>query len=325
MQLDPGRDRRAPAPRPGARRCRRSGSRRRSARGPASSSGAKDSPFSLPPRIAWTPPSKARRPTLAEATLVALESLTKRTPSISATRSSRCGDAGEAAQALAHRFAVEPHRERRRGGGHRVVDVVLAEEAELGDREQRLAVVEDRSLGDGDLAVGRGAVAEGDAAPAAAEVDAGQLGVVGVVDGDVVVALVGEDPQLRRQVGLEVAVAIEVVRREVEEDRALGREGSWCPRAGSSRPRRPPSRPARSPRPARRAACRRCRPPRPARRRRGRCARAARPWSSCRWSRSRRRSDSAAPARQAPAPRPPRSPAPERPRSPAPPGEHPGS
>ena len=61
-------------------------------------------------------------------------------------------------------------------------------------------------------------------AGAAAEVDAGQRRVVGVVDGDVVVALVGEDPQLRRQVGLEVVVAVEVVGGEVEEDRALGRE-----------------------------------------------------------------------------------------------------
>ncbi len=83
--------RRAPARRPGARRWRRSGRRRRSARGSGSSSGANGSPFSLPPRIRWTPLSKARIPTTAEATLVALESLTKRTPPISATCSSRCG------------------------------------------------------------------------------------------------------------------------------------------------------------------------------------------------------------------------------------------
>ena len=133
-------------------------------------------------------------------------------------------DAGEAAQPLAHRLAVEPHRERRGGGGHRVGDVVLAEEAELLDRQQRLAVVEDRPLGQRDLAVGRRAGAEGEPPGAAAEVGAGQRRVVGVVDGDVVVALVGEDPQLRRQVGLEVVVAVEVVGGEVEEDRALGRE-----------------------------------------------------------------------------------------------------
>ena len=106
--------------------------------------------------------------------------------------------AGEAAQPLAHRLAVEPHRERRSGRGHRVIDVVLTEESELGNGEQRLTVVEDRAPGDGDFAVGRGTVAEGDTAPTAAKVDASQLGVVGVVDSDIVVALVGEDPQLRR-------------------------------------------------------------------------------------------------------------------------------
>ncbi len=56
-------------------------------------------------------------------------------------------DAGKAAQPLAHGVAVDSHRERRGGGGHRVGDVVLAEQPELGDREQRLAVVEDRPLG----------------------------------------------------------------------------------------------------------------------------------------------------------------------------------
>ena len=84
--------------------------------------------------------------------------------------------AGEAPQPLAHGVAVDPHRERRRGRGHRVLDVVLAEEAELGDGEQRLAVVEDRPLGNGDFAVGSGAVAEGDAPRAAAEIDAGERG-----------------------------------------------------------------------------------------------------------------------------------------------------
>jgi hypothetical protein len=101
---------------------------------------------------------------------------------------------------------------------------VLAEQPQLLYRKQRLTVVEDRPLGDGHLAIGPGAGAEGDPAGAAAEVGTGQLGVVGVVDGDVVVALVGEDPQLRRQIGPEVAVAVEVVGSEVEEDRALRRE-----------------------------------------------------------------------------------------------------
>ena len=151
-------------------------------------------------------------------------------------------DAGEGPQPLADRLAVEAHRQRRGGGGHRVGDVVLAEQTQLIGPQQRLAVVEDRPLGEGHLAIGAGAVAEGDPPAAAAEVGPGEGGVVGVVDRDVVVALVGEDPELRRQVGVEVGVAIEVVGREVEEDRALGARSSRCPRAGSSRPRRRSSR-----------------------------------------------------------------------------------
>ena len=59
--------------------------------------------------------------------------------------------------------------------------------------------------------------------------------VVRRVDVDVVVALVGEDPQLRVAVGVERAVAVEVIRASrLSSDRALGREGLACPRAGSS-------------------------------------------------------------------------------------------
>ena len=47
-------------------------------------------------------------------------------------------------------------------------------------------------------------MAEGDAAPAATEVDPGKRRVVAVVDSEIVVALVGEDPQLRGEVGVEV-------------------------------------------------------------------------------------------------------------------------
>ena len=43
-------------------------------------------------------------------------------------------DAGEAAQPLANRVAVDAHRERRGGSRHCVADVVLAEQAELLDR-----------------------------------------------------------------------------------------------------------------------------------------------------------------------------------------------
>ena len=124
----------APAPRRGGRRWRRSGRRRRSARGSGRAAARRARPSRCRRGSRGRRPRRRAMPTAAEATLVAFESLTKRTPPISATCSSRCGDAGEAAQALAHRLAVEPHRERRGGGGHRVGDVVLAEEAELVDR-----------------------------------------------------------------------------------------------------------------------------------------------------------------------------------------------
>ncbi len=190
----------APARAPSARWWRRSGSRRRRARPAGRPAARKARPSRCRRGSRGHLPSKARIPTAAEATLVAFESLTKRTPPISATGSSRCGTPAKLRRPSRDRVAVDPHRQRRRRRGHRVGDVVLAEEAELGDRQQRLAVVEDRPLGDRDLAVGGGADAEGDPAAAAAEVGAGGEGVVGVVDGDVVVALVGEDPQLRRQV-----------------------------------------------------------------------------------------------------------------------------
>ncbi len=156
--------------------------------------------------------------------MVALESLTKRTPSIVGDRLEPVRDAGEAAQPGADRVAVDAEGERRRGGRHRVLDVVLAGDAELLGPQQRFAVPEDRPLGRRHLAVGRGAAAELDPPRAAAEVDAGQLGIVAVPDRDVVVALVGEDAQLRLAVGREVAVAVEVIGRQVQEDRALGAE-----------------------------------------------------------------------------------------------------
>ena len=92
------------------------------------------------------------------------------------------------------------------------------------DLEQRFAVPEDRPGSRRHLAVGRGTAAELDPPRAAAEVDPGQFGIVAVPDRDVVVALVGEDAQLRVEVGGEVAVAVEVVGRQVQEDRALGAE-----------------------------------------------------------------------------------------------------
>jgi len=63
--------------------------------------------------------------------------------------------------------------------------------------------------------------AERDAPRAAAEVLDAEAGRR---DGDVVVALMGEDPQLRREVVLECAMAVEVVGLHVEQHRSLGRE-----------------------------------------------------------------------------------------------------
>ena len=92
--------------------------------------------------------------------------------------------------------------------------------------------------------------------------------------------------QLGRAVGLERAVAVQVVLGEVEQHRGLGRERLACPRAGTTTPRR------RRPRPAR--ACPGSDasgvPTLPATddrqpRRRGGRGRSARPWSSCRSSR----------------------------------------
>ena len=180
--------------------------------------------MSLPPRIAWTPPSKGAQPDRGGGDIGRLGVVDEADPAALGDQLEPVRNAGEAAQPLADGVTVDPHRERRSGGRHRVLGVVLAEEAELGDRQQGLAVVEDRALGEGDFAVGGGTAAEGDAAGAAAEVGPDQLGIVGVVDGDVVVALVGEDPELGGEVGLEIAVAVEVVRRQVEEDGALGRE-----------------------------------------------------------------------------------------------------
>ena len=65
---------------------------------------------------------------------------------------------------------------------------------------------------------------EADAPRAATEVPVPKLRRLAVVDRGVVVPLVGEDLELRRQVFVERAVAVQVVRGKVDEDRALRRE-----------------------------------------------------------------------------------------------------
>ena len=80
-------------------------------------------------------------------------------------------------------------------------------------------------------------------------------------DRDGLVRLAGEDLQLGGAVGLEGAVAVEVVLGEVEQHGRLGRERDACPRAGTTTPRRRRSCRARACRAARSAPCRRCPPP----------------------------------------------------------------
>ncbi len=98
--------------------------------------------------------------------------------------------------------------------------------------------------------------------------------------------LVLEDPQLRRAVVLEGLVAVEVIRREVEEDGDVRAGRCRCPRAGSSRARTRSrhSSPMRAVE-RRSAGGRRSRPRRRPCRRRGRSPRGARSSSSCRSSR----------------------------------------
>ena len=70
-------------------------------------------------------------PTVAAPTFVALESLTKSVPSISATVSSRCATPAKVRRPPNHGVAVDAHRESRGRGGHGVLQVVVADQAEL--------------------------------------------------------------------------------------------------------------------------------------------------------------------------------------------------
>ena len=143
-------------------------------------------PFRLPPAIRWTPPSNASIPTRADATLVAFESFTHVTPARRRHLLEAVRHSGERAQCLGDRRGVEPARERRGGGGRGVLEVVPAAQPDLLRRHgQRRERRQDR---------------------------------------DVAGTLVGEYPQLRVAVGLEGAVAVDVVRLDVQQHRALGRE-----------------------------------------------------------------------------------------------------
>ena len=129
-------------------------------------------------------------------------------------------EAAEGAQAGADGVGVHPARERHRRGGHRVLHVVVAAQAELGDRQQRLLVPP--QLAGAVRELGARAGAEADAAGAAAEVLDAEAERR---DRDRLVGLAGEDLELGRAVGVEGAVAVQVVLGEVEQDGGLGREG----------------------------------------------------------------------------------------------------
>ena len=120
---------------------------------------------------------------------------------------------------MATDVGVDSARQADGGRGHRVVQVVLAGKRDLVDSEQRLLVPPQVTGALRQLGVRAGAERHPPGAPAEvldAEVQRG--------DGDVVVALVGEHLQLCGDVVVEAGVAVEVVGREVEDHRGLGRE-----------------------------------------------------------------------------------------------------
>ncbi len=118
-----------------------------------------------------------------------------------------------------HGVGVHAPRERRGGRRHRVLAVVRPAQRQLVDAQQRLVVPPQLPGAVGELRAR--ARAEADPPRAAPEVLDAEPGRG---DRDVVVALIGEDPELRGPVGLECPMAIEVVGLEVEQDGALGGE-----------------------------------------------------------------------------------------------------
>ncbi len=94
-------------------------------------------------------------------------------------------------------------------------------QAEIGGVDQGLAVREDQPIDERHVAGLLASPAVGHPSRAATEVEIPEGGIGCVEDGDVVVSLIGEDPELGGEVGVQVAVAIEVVGRDVEQDPAL--------------------------------------------------------------------------------------------------------
>ena len=196
--------------------------RARSATAPASPS--KDSPLTEPPAIRCRPPSNASMPASAALTLVAFESLIQATPARSRTRSRRWGTPSKVRSPSATASAGQAARQRRGRRRHRVLDVVGPEQLELGGGQQRLPLPDEIAVHQRHLAARALACRTPPARPRRGARSA-RAGSSAVHDPDVARALVGEDAQLGVAVVLERPVAVQVVGREVQEDRALGREG----------------------------------------------------------------------------------------------------
>ncbi len=159
----------------------------------------------------WSKPSIAAA---AACGVVAFESLNQATPPASATSSMRCGGPTNDASAAADRGGVgEPGLEHEGGGGEAVGDVVGQAAPHRRDRGDLAARRHQHTVLD--AVVGTVASERDVTAGCDGEV-AHHLGVVGEADGDVAGALVGEDPGLRRRVGRQRAVPVEMVGGEVE-------------------------------------------------------------------------------------------------------------
>ena len=154
---------------------RRSGSRRRSARAPGRAAARRARPSRCRRGSRGRRPSKARMPDRRRGDVGRLGVVDEADAIDLGDRLEPVRDAGEAAQPVAHRLAVEPIESAAAAAAIALATLCSPNRPSSAASHQRLAVVEDRALGQGHLAVGRGADAEGDAAGAAAEVGAGQL------------------------------------------------------------------------------------------------------------------------------------------------------
>ncbi len=126
-------------------------------------------------------------------------------------------DAGEGPQRVGDGRGRQAAGEAHAAGRHRVLQVVLAAQPHLGDGQDRLAPPRQDAVARTDVAVAAEEHALGCGRDLVRERLRQHRDRAGV--------LVGEDLQLRLAVGGEGAVAVEVVRREVEEHRGVGREG----------------------------------------------------------------------------------------------------